>query len=189
VGAPERRFACACRRLAGRLAPGGSETHALCHCRDCRAAYTASGRPDPGVTGILQTTPDRLRIERGREHLAARRLLPKGGGIRWYAACCGRPLFYTSPVPRLAIVGVAADRLSGPPLPPVACEAFVPKPGGGHAHKGGARFLRDAVTRIARANLSGSWRDSPLFDEDGKPALRPHRLTEAERAEAYGRLA
>jgi hypothetical protein len=186
--APERSFACACGRLSGRVAAGGSETHALCHCRDCRAAVTVHGRPDPGAADILQTSPDRVRIERGGDLLAALRLRARGGGIRWYASCCGAPLFFTPPLPRAAMVGIAADRLEGSPLPPVAAEAFLPAPGGGTRHRGGLRFAGEVLSRMLAANLSGRWRETPFFDREGKPAVPPRRLTEAERGEAYGRL-
>ena len=183
-------FACACGTLRGELrdvSPAGS-THVVCHCRDCRSAYTHLGRDDPGEVGILQTTQDRVAFTAGREHLGLFRHTPKGA-MRWFARCCGSPLFHTPTGARLVHAGLNADRLDDPKAAgPVDAQAFVPKPGGGATHKGLARMVTRMASRIAAGNLSGGWRDSPFFDDAGAPVVAPQVLGKADRAAALSKL-
>ena len=181
-------FSCECGAIRGDVLPG-HDTHILCHCADCRSAYTLHDRPDPGVVDILQTAQGRVRITEGADRLAALKLSPKGGGIRVYASCCGVPLAYVIPKPRLALVGMNADRFADPDaLGPVEAEAFVPKRGGGQTHKGMIPLLRGVATRILSENLSGNWRHSPFFDAAGAPDPAPRIVSRSERAEARRKL-
>ena len=74
-------------------------TRVTCYCADCQTAARLCPEPDAllgpaGGTDIWQTTPDRLTLVRGAEHLEIRRLSPKGL-CRWTATCCETPLFNT----------------------------------------------------------------------------------------------
>ncbi|WP_179380638.1 DUF6151 family protein [Jannaschia marina] len=179
-------FACTCGRLRGEVrdVSPAAYTHIVCHCRDCRSAYTHLGLADPEKVGILQTTQDRIRITEGGEHLRVFRHTPKGA-LRWFATCCDTPLFYTPLKARLVHVGLNTDRLETPDAvgEPVA-EAYIPAPGGKVKNRGLGRMVGRMVTRMAAKNLSGEWRDTPFFEEDGTPARAPRVLSREDRAAA-----
>ena len=182
----DHRFGCRCGALGGRLSDmdAASATHVVCHCADCRAAYTHLGRDDPKAVGILQTTQDRVRIERGGEHLRVFRHTARGA-LRWYATCCDTPLFHTPLKPRLVHVGLNTDALDAPEAAGrIEAEAFVPDAKGGTRHRGAGRMVARMATRIAAKNLSGEWRGTPFFDAEGLPVVAPHVLTREERAAA-----
>ncbi|WGH79116.1 DUF6151 family protein [Jannaschia ovalis] len=159
-------------------------TNIVCHCHDCRAAYTHLGLADPEKVGILQTAQDRIRITQGGENLRVFRHSPRGA-LRWYATCCDTPLFYTPLKPRLVHVGVNTDRLEDPTAAgPVQAEAFIPGDNGKQRHKGAGRMIARMAKRVAAHNLSGKWRETPFFDADGNPVVDPTVLSREERAAA-----
>ena len=178
------RFACRCGRLRGavRDVDRAAYTHVVCHCADCRAAYTHLGMADPEKVGILQTTQDRIAVEAGGEHLRVFRHTARGA-LRWYAECCDTPLFYTPLKARLVHVGVNTDRLEEAVPTPVEAEGFVPT-AKGTKHKGAGRMVARMVSRMAAKNLNGAWRGTPFFREDGTPAVDPRVLSREERAAA-----
>ncbi|SFJ50797.1 DUF6151 family protein [Jannaschia pohangensis] len=179
-------FACTCGELRGQITDAGPAafTHIVCHCKDCRAAYTHLGHADPKKVGILQTTQDRVKITQGGENLRVFRHTPKGA-LRWYATCCDTPLFYTPLKGRLVHVGMNTDRLTDPAaIGPHVAEAFIPKPGGKQGNKGLGTMLTRMVSRMAAKNISGEWRDTPFFDDTGAPAVAPKVLSREERAAA-----
>ena len=178
-------FACRCGALRGHLADAapGDMTRIVCHCRDCRAAYVHLGRDDPEGVDILQTAQDRVRIDAGGENLKVFRHTPRGA-LRWFAACCGTPLFYTPLKARLVHAGLNADTLSEPEAAPkVTAEAYLPDGKGGTRHRGAARMVARMVPRMLAHNLSGAWRGTPFF-EDGAPVREPRVLTREQRAAA-----
>lgn len=179
-------FACTCGRLRGQITDVSSSayTNIICHCADCRSAYTHLGLADPEKVGLLQTTQDRVKITQGGENLRVFRLSAKGG-LRWYATCCDTPLFFTPLKGRLVHVSVNTDRLDDPSaVGKVIAEGFIPGPGGKTSNKGLGRMVGRIVTRMAAKNLSGEWRDTPFFDDDGAPVRDPKVLTREERAAA-----
>lgn len=177
-------FACRCGTLRGEIrdVDARAATNVVCHCADCRSAYTHLGMADPEKVGILQTTQDRVRITAGGDRLRLFRLSPRGA-LRWFATCCDTPLFYTPTKPRLVHVGINADRLAEP-LGPVEAEAYIPAPDGKPRHRGLGRMVGRMAVRMAAENLSGDWRDSPFFDGGGAPVVPPRVLTREERAAA-----
>jgi hypothetical protein len=178
-------FACRCGTLGGEVrdVSPAAYTHIVCHCADCRAAYTHLGLADPEKVGILQTTQDRISITRGGDRLRVFRHTSRGA-LRWYAACCDTPLFYTPLKARLVHVGLNTDRLDAPEkVGPVRAEGFVPTADGKTRHKGAARMVTRVMSRMLERNVSGHWRETPFF-ADGRPAVAPHILTREERAAA-----
>jgi hypothetical protein len=179
-------FACRCGRLRGRVrdvAPAAA-SHIICHCADCRSAYTHLGLADPEKVGILQTTQDRIEIDAGGEALCVLRL-SKRGALRWYASCCDTPLFYTPLKAWMVHVGLNADRLDEREAAgPVIAEAFLPTKDGKPRHKGAGRMAVRMLTRMASQALSGAWRRSRFFDAEGRPSVPPQVLTREQRAAA-----
>ncbi|UWQ17287.1 GFA family protein [Jannaschia sp. M317] len=179
-------FACTCGQLRGEITDisPSAYTNIVCHCEDCRSAYTHLGLADPEKVGILQTTQDRIHITQGGEFLRVFRLSAKGA-LRWFATCCDTPLFYTPLKPRMVHVGINTDRLDTPDaVGAVMAEGFIPAPGGKQRHKGLGRMAGRMVTRMAAKNLSGEWRNTPFFDDTNAPTVPPQVLTREERAAA-----
>ncbi|MFP3382609.1 DUF6151 family protein [Tritonibacter sp. SIMBA_163] len=180
------RFACACGSLCGHVEPTSVKqgTRILCHCADCRAVELYHGCPDPKDTGVdlLQLNPDMVTIDQGAEHLQLLKLSPKGL-LRWYAGCCGTPLFNSLGKPKLPFIAVRSALFDDPDqLGKVIAQAFIPQPGKPPKHEGAARMTMKLASRMISAWASGRWRQTPLFDIDsGAPKAEPLILTKSER--------
>ena len=103
-------FTCSCGTVGGKLVDvSPSNGNRLeCYCGDCRAAegFASPTRAIPdGPVQLYQTTPARIRIDVGSDHLGVFSLSPKGV-LRWYAKCCGTMLFNTLRNPKVAFVAV-----------------------------------------------------------------------------------
>lgn len=179
-------FSCSCGEVAGQVdVPSPSAgNHIVCHCPDCRASAIHLGQPDPGAengTELWQTAPDHVTILQGADRLAIQQLSPKGL-YRWYASCCNTPLFSTLRKPRLAFVGLNANRLDDTaPLGPLIGHAFLPGgPGKTYRHEGFNRIGMRIARMMLAANLSGRWRQTPFFDETGKATAPTHVISKEE---------
>lgn len=187
---------CSCGLFRARLTGvgPGSGSHLMCYCKDCQAAARHLGADDTlkprGGSDIYHTTPSRLSIEDGAEHLSCLRLSPKGL-MRWYAGCCNTPLFNTLPRGKLAFVGVLTPTLRadgaaeaiGPVIAVVNTSGAQPGPGTLRDRgflKAGWQIMR----RLVLEKLRGTARDNPLFDESGVPIVSPRVLTLDERRAA-----
>lgn len=182
-------FACACGELSGRLVDvdARSGTHIVCHCNDCRANLTALGHSDPGDAGIelFQTSPDKIKIDTGGEHLALLRLSPRGL-MRWYAKCCSTPLFNSMNRRAMPFAGVSVAALKEPEaIGPIVTRGFVKAPSGKVKHEGLRPMLTGMMGRMGKAWIDGSWRDTPFFDDTGAPTREARVLTREERAAAF----
>lgn len=190
TGGQTLHFACACGELEGRLVDVDARdgTHIVCHCNDCRANLVALGHSDPGAEGVelFQTTPDKINIDQGGEHLALLRLSPKGL-MRWYAKCCSTPLFNTPSHRVMAFTGISAKiiRDHETALGPVIARGFVKTPSGKTKHEGLRPMLISMMGRMGKAWISGAWRDTPFFDDTGTPSREARILTREERAAAF----
>lgn len=193
MGRDALAISCACGTFRARLVDldRRAGTHICCHCRDCRAHYTALGRADPGAAGVslFQTTPEHLRPEQGGAALEALRLTP-GGVLRWSAKCCDTPLFNTLTTRRFPLVAVQSNRVLGD-LGPVVARAFVPvkapKAGSGKSawkHERGGAMMGAVMVRALRSLASEGWRETMFFDPAGKPVAPIRLLSPAERAAA-----
>ncbi len=190
AGGVSTAFSCSCGQLRGIVSPVSARfgTHAICHCRDCRAAALYLRQPDPAPNGveIFQTTPDTVDIQSGGQHLGLLRLGPKGL-LRWYATCCSSPLFNTFARPGVPFVGIIVDRLQDRDvLGPLVAHGFVPQPDGTSRHKGVATMVWRMLARVIAARLSGRWRQTPFFDIDtGAPVAEATIPGKEERAALY----
>ena len=170
------QFSCKCGTLKGTLrgAHPRSGTHAECFCADCRAAEIHLGQPDPAPNpvGIFQTTPDRIQLDAGHDKLAVFSFGEKNL-LRWYASCCGAPLFNTMRTPKFAFVGIRTNRLDDTgPLGPIVGRGFIPVKGGKPKHEGLSYLILGMATRVIGARLSGRWKQTPFFDTNTLTPVR-----------------
>lgn len=183
------RFSCGCGRITGQLTPKAVQTgtHLVCFCKDCRAAEIYLGRPDPAPdpVDILQTSPEGVSFETGKDLLGLFRFSPNGL-MRWYSTCCGTPMFNTLPRSGVPFVGVLAEIVEDPErLGKVRGRSFLPQANGTTKHEGSGAMIWGLATRILASRLSGSWKDTPFYDiESGKPVVTPKVLSKEERAAA-----
>lgn len=183
-------FRCACGAVRGQLTPRGlaSGTHVDCFCADCRAGELLHDQPDPapGAVDLFQMAPDAAQIDQGFDRLAVIRLGPKGL-LRWYATCCGTPMFNTLASPAFPFAALRTAVLEGPErLGPVRGHGFKPRPGGKPRHTGVVATVGGVLRRAISARLTGGWRNSPFFDpETGTPTAPVRVLSKSERAALY----
>lgn len=179
-------FACRCGQVRGTLhdITPRAGMQLRCQCDDCRRAVIWLGQPDPGIEGVTyyQTTPARVSFENGA--LAAftwknEKLL------RWYAPCCNTPLFNTLNSPKWAFASLSVAALNDPDaLGPVRARAFIPKPNGKRGHENISAFMWGFAKRVIGGRLSGTWRNTPFFDDTGAPIVPVRALTREDRATA-----
>jgi hypothetical protein len=175
-------ISCKCGALRGALADPGLVNRGVCYCLDCQAFARYLGWPlEPhGGTEVLQTSPAKIRFTHGFENLGCLRL-SDNGLLRWYAKCCNTPIGNTPPDFRLSFVGlinasvvvpsgVDPDELFGPIAMRVHTKHALGTPPKATGLMGAiARFVRTLL--IAR--ITGRYRDTPFFQPDGSPVVRP----------------
>jgi len=194
-------IACGCgtvRGVARDLSPDRGN-HLVCYCDDCQAfahflGHAADHTDAHGGTAILQTSPARVSITEGDDHLACMRLQPNGL-LRWYADCCRSPIGNTQASGRMPFVGLfcsafrppsaEVERALGPIRARVQARSARGDLGGLEASEGWSLPMILSFARIVLgAWLRGDARRSPFFDpETGAPRASPRVLTEVERAE------
>ncbi|KIN61642.1 GFA domain containing protein [Sulfitobacter noctilucae] len=159
-------------------------THAECYCSSCRAAEVFVGQPDPAPdpVGIFQTSADALRIDGGHDHLSVFSF-GETNLLRWYASCCGTPMFNTMRNPKMGFVGIRTTCLADTEaLGPVLGTGFITADDGKQTHRGLRLIVWRMFKRIARSRLTGSWAKSPLFDKATRKPVKPVKVvTAAER--------
>lgn len=171
-------------------------TRVTCFCKDCQTAGRLFGAEaeilgPAGGTDIYQTTPDRLSILRGAEHLQIIRLSPKGL-MRWHAACCNTPVLNTAERIALPFVGLvlrpderaAADAVLGPVTAYVFTASARPGAGAPAADRGFARTGMAIAGRMLGAWVRGKAGRNPLRTPEGGPIAPIRILTPEERRAA-----
>lgn len=186
---------CSCGSVRGVLREASESTgnRIVCYCDDCQSFAHFLGRANDvldawGGTDIFQTSPARVEITEGREHLACVRLRPKGMR-RWYAECCRTPLGNTISG-SLPFVGVIASSLDDPDEArgPVRARVNARFAKGDRssldAHdRGPLSLVLRVVGILLGSRLRGDQRRSPFYDpETLEPIAKPRVLTEDELA-------
>jgi len=156
-------------------------TRVTCYCKDCQTAARHFGGQDDilgpaGGTEIWQTTPDRITLEQGAEHLAIMRLSPKGL-YRWVARCCETPMLNTMSRVNLPFVGIVLRQAEvtdeATRLGPSRCHAYTrdanPGPDSPAKDQGFALAAYHVLQRMALAWGSGRHRQNPLLRDGGEP--------------------
>ena len=167
----------------------------VCMCDDCQAFAHHLGAAervlDPhGGTDIFQTTPSRVSISEGIEHLACLRLSPKGL-MRWYAKCCNTPIANTMASPRVPFAGVvhtfmdhtgtSRDEALGPILARIQGRFAVGAvPEGAHRRAPMGIIFR-TIRLLGGGFIRGTHRPSPFFDSSGNPVIDATVLSASER--------
>ena len=177
-------FACSCGKLGGVLlaVDPNQGTHAECHCTSCRCGEIYCGQPDPAPdpVGIFQTSADKVRIDRGQEHLAVFSF-GETNLLRWYADCCGSPMFNTLRNPKLGFAGVRTSCLADTaPLGPIVATGFIPTENGKQKHRGLPVMVWRTLRRMTGDRLSGRWKNGPFFDSTTLQPIRPVKIVSAE---------
>ena len=173
---PDLTFSCTCGQVRGTVkgAGPGTGTALVCCCRYCRAAEVYLDQDDPGGDGvnIFQTTADRVEISAGQERLDAFSFSDRGL-VRWYARCCKAPLFNTPRSARWGMVSVMADRIDGAEeLGPIRAVLYEPQESGKRKTTGAVRAVAGLLKRTAKMQITGGWKNSPLFGKSGRPVVK-----------------
>jgi len=186
------RLQCQCGQLGGEVDLSAAVNRCTCYCLSCRAFPKVLGSADRvldarGGTDIIQTSPQVVRITRGREQLAVLRLTPNGT-MRWYARCCGTPIGNNVMNYRVSFVGLIHDCLRDPmhsldesfgrSLGGVFTTYAIGEPKPAQINRLGAVWRLGRM--MLKARLSGAYKNTPFFSADGKPAAEPRVLTSEE---------
>jgi len=181
-------FACACGTVKGTLrgVTPARGSHAQCHCIDCRAAEVYLDQPDPAPRAIqlFQTTPDRFHFDQGFDKLSVFSF-GETNLLRWYASCCGTPMFNTLRKPKLAFASIMTRTLSDPaPLGPIVGTGYIPTPSGKLRNEGLPRLIWGALSRAAGAKVTGRWTVNPFIDPDTATPKRPVHIVPRDQRKA-----
>ena len=188
-------FGCRCGSVRGELdtrAP--APIRCICYCRDCQAQARHFGVEDVFMDAhagieIVQVASGNISVVKGLDQVEALRLTPRGV-YRFYAGCCGTPLFSTAPAESWPVSGMPAavmdadaatrERVFGP-------VEFVPFKSGmvgvAPKRKGVVRQMARLLGQMRAAKRMGR-AGSPVW-KDGEPVVDPRLITEEERARAY----
>ena len=157
----------------------GTGTPVICHCESCTRAQRHFGVEANRTEGvaIFQTTPDKVSLDAGAEHLALARLSPKGS-FRWYASCCNSQIGVSSTIPKFAFIGLVQSIFpDASALGRARTHAYLQQPGGGEKHIRLMPAVLAVLSRSLSALTSGRWRETPFFDvETGAPIAPPEVL-------------
>jgi hypothetical protein len=186
------RWTCKCGAVAATITPD-SGTRAVCYCVDCQAFARHLGHPDllddAGGSDLYQTTPDKIDVSKGREHLACLRLSDKGP-LRWFTDCCKTPMANTAGTMNLPFASMTVPRFddadkAGPVIARLNRKSAL-RP---VSEQSGSvlRLVGGFAYRVLATRLSGRHKTTPFFARDGKPVASPKRLSDTERTRAYSR--
>ncbi|WP_298261506.1 DUF6151 family protein [uncultured Litoreibacter sp.] len=193
---PQLTLSCQCGEFQAVIhGPSASScNHAMCYCKDCRAFAHHLNQEDhildsSGGTDLYQTQPSQVEITAGADKLAVLQLAPKGL-YRWHTSCCNTAICNTMGNPKLSFVGfMSANLTNQESLGPVTIKykpdqatGPVPEP-----HGSLLRFAGYTIRNMLKARVSGTWKNTPFFGEDGRSVVKPVVLSEAEREAAYAR--
>jgi hypothetical protein len=191
----ELHLRCACGAMAWSIeeTPARAGIRYTCHCDDCQAFAHFTGLAGRlldanGGTDAYQLPASRVRITKGLATLACVQMTRRPL-LRWHCETCRTPIANTYGTSRLSFVSLP---LIGAPA--MERDAILGSSSGHVWTKFGVGDLSQArqinilamlwrmATRIVVARVSGDFRNNPFFNlTDGKPMVRPRRLSPAER--------
>ncbi len=116
---------------------------------------------------------------RGTEHLRWMRLTEKGP-LRWYASCCDTPMANTLASAKFPFASFQVNELEPKSaLPPVRAHVNLI---GATAHVSAPKgsilpLMLSLLAKVAKARITGRWRNNPFFDDNDKPIAAQQELT------------
>jgi len=194
---------CACGALRGTLHEVSADhgNRVVCHCDDCQSFAHFLGGADKildahGGTDVFQTSPARIDLTSGLQHLACMSLKP-GGLVRWYADCCRTPIGNTLTTRQVPFVGVIHSCTPMESKAQSRDEVFGPVRARIHGRFAkGDRSQLDShdrvpvseilrlIWRILGARLRGDHARSPFFDAKTGALVRAPRILTTEELRA-----
>jgi hypothetical protein len=188
------KLRCRCGELRGQVDTRRVAARAVCYCKDCQAYGHFLGTSvldAAGGTEVAATLPAAIRFEAGLEHLACMSLSPQGI-YRWYAGCCGTPIGNTPRDRRIAYVGLARACLDAPDealdreLGAARCRVNTKSAATPVAPSGlsTAWAVCKIGTMIAKARLTGGYRDNPFFGTQAGEPVKPVQVLSLEERKA-----
>ncbi len=182
-------LSCRCGAVQGSVdvAPRSS-LHLVCYCDDCRAFAYALDRPDildeNGGSEVCPTTPARLALTAGREHIRCLRLSDRGM-YRWYAGCCSTPIANSLPRPGVPFVSIHRSFIAGEvsafgPVMRVQARFAKGVPPRDAERSASLWTILKTVRFLVAARMRGEHRPNPLLI-NGNPMVTPRVLTKQER--------
>ena len=188
------KLRCRCGQLRGQLDTRRVAARAVCYCKDCQAYghFLGSGVLDAaGGTEVAATLPAAIRFEAGLEHLACMSLSPQGI-YRWYAGCCRTPIGNTPRDRHVAYVGLVRACLDAPDealdreLGASRCRVNTKSAATPVASSGlsTAWAVCKIGTMIAKARLTGGYRDNPFFEGQAGEPVKPVQVLSLEERKA-----
>ncbi len=191
---------CSCGKIRGVIDPASPSVgrRVVCMCADCQTYARWLGKEDEildesGGTDVYQTTPARIRIDEGREHIRCVRLSPKGP-YRFYAGCCRTPLANQAAAAGMAFsgvlhpfmdhegAGVSRDEAIGPIRSRIqAKHATGPAPEGSH-NEINKLSLVGMAAGLLWDRVKGEHVPNAFRNDDGTPLVEPEILSKDERS-------
>ena len=198
-------FTCACGAFHARLAALSPRVvnHVACYCDDCQAYAHHLGRVDDvldsrGGTTVFQISPTRITIAAGAEHLKAVRFSAKGI-CRWYADCCKSPFANTMATRLVPFAGLVERhgqydeetraRVLGPVKGAVFTQFAKNADADPIAEAPKAKMIAGVLLNSLKALATGTYRQTPFFDDTGAPVAEPTILSAEERDALRARAA
>lgn len=188
----EHPIRCACGVVRGTISVARPIGRAICYCRDCQTYAHALGGARAildadGGSDVAPTVQHAIRITQGHDAIACLSLTDNGL-LRWHSRCCNTPLGNTGRNPRLAYIGLLhtclersagnLDAVFGPASVHVntqwATRKIATRPLATMA------FIARLAPQILKARISGNYKRSPFFDENGRPVVSVRVLARAE---------
>lgn len=173
-------FQCRCGALKGEVSQPHLAVRAVCYCGHCQAYARLLDSPVPvldalGGTDVAATQARYVRFTSGEQSLACLSLSPNGL-LRWYARCCNTPIANTPRDWRLPYVGLLHTCLANPEpmersFPQVQMHVNRASARGKPPvlRLSGMRAMLGLAPRLLAARLTGAYRQSPFFDQQGVP--------------------
>jgi hypothetical protein len=188
---------CTCGSVRGELHAVSPATvqNLVCHCADCRTFVRHLDRAgdlltEHGGTAVVHSTPARMHLTAGIEHVGLVRLSPKGL-LRFYTTCCNTPLAAMLDDPRQAFVSIArcilpadADEHLGVAVRVRGRSAIGDRSKLNAAHNVPLWLLVRIGWRLARQRIRGQARPSPFHAPDGSCIVQATVLTKEQREAA-----
>ncbi|MFG6094203.1 DUF6151 family protein [Leptothoe sp. ISB3NOV94-8A] len=181
---------CQCGCLKGTVDDVTHANRVICYCQDCQAFAHFLGKGSEildrhGGTDIVQTLPKNISFTQGTEVLACVRLT-ETGLLRWYTTCCNTPIGNTLPIYKMSFIGLVHNCLESSEITLDNAFGATCIPVNTTYSKGEIKsnpvdlivtIIRN-VTRIFRARIDGSYKQTPFFLVDsGIPIVSPKILS------------